>query len=214
MRPYAVLTGDVVDSSRLGPDQRRSLPGLLKRAAKELQRSFPKAVPHDLEVFRGDSWQLLVADPALCLRAALFFRAGVMAGSPDGTRVDTRIAIAVDRIDFVPARNVSAGDGPAYRASGEALDRLDAGVRLALVGGAEAPWRDVAVRLVDAIVQEWTARQARAVAGRLRGWTQGQIAEHWPEGITQQTVARHLARSHWAAIEPALAAVENSLKPL
>ncbi len=210
----AVLTGDVVDSSRLGRDQRRNLPQLLQRAAKELQRALPKAVPYKLAVFRGDSWQLVVTDPTQCFRAALLFRASVLAASPAGTRLDTRVAIAVDRIDFVPTKNISAGDGPAYRASGEALDKLDVGVRLSLVGPGDQAWRDVTVRLVDAIIQEWTAKQARAVAGRLQGWTQAQIAEHWPERIAQQTVARHIARSHWAAVEPAIAQIKNSLHSL
>lgn len=212
--PVAVLTGDVVASSQLGREQRRTLPQLLERAARELQRAFPKAVPYGLEVFRGDSWQLVVTDVAACFRAALFFRACVIADSPGAARLDTRVALAVDRIDFVPAKNVSAGDGPAYRASGEALDRLDPGVRMALAGPGDKAWRDVAVRLVDAVVQDWTAKQALAVAGRLRGRTQAQIAEHWPERITQQTVARHLARSHWSALEPAIEQVENSLHSL
>lgn len=210
----AVLTGDVVASSTLGAGQRRALPALLGQAARQLKAAFGKAAPYDLEIFRGDSWQLVVTDPAVCFRAALFFRACVIADSPGDHRLDTRVAIAVGGVDFLPRHNVSAGDGAAYRASGEALDRLDAGARLALVGSGEQPWRDVAVRLVDAIVQEWTARQARAVAGRLRDWTQQEIAKHWPERITQQSVARHLARSHWAAIEPAARQVENSLRAL
>lgn len=210
----AVLTGDVVGSSQLADAPRRALPQILQRAGAELKRAFGKAVPYELEIFRGDSWQLVVTDPALCFRAALFFRACVIAESPGSMRLDTRIGLAVDRADFVPAKNVSAGNGAAFQASGESLDRLDASVRLALVASGEKEWRDVAVRLVDAIVQEWTARQARAVAGRLRGWTQMQIVEHWPERITQQTIARHLARAHWNALEPALRQVEHSLSPL
>lgn len=209
----AVLTGDVVASSALGAGARRELPALLATAARQLKAAFGRATPYDLEIFRGDSWQLVVTDPAQCFRAALFFRACVIAESRE-RRLDTRVAIAVGAVDFLPRHNVSAGDGPAYRASGEALDRLDAASRLALVGPGEQPWRDVAVRLVDAIVQEWTARQARAVAGRLRHWTQQEIATHWPERITQQSVARHLARSHWAAIEPAARQIGHSLQPL
>jgi hypothetical protein len=210
----AVLTGDVVDSSQLDRQERRTLPGVLRAAAKELQRAFGKAVPYDLEIFRGDSWQLVVTEPTLGIRAALFFRACVIAESPEGKRLDTRVAVAVDRIDFVPKRNISEGDGAAYRASGESLDQLGVGTRLTLAAPGDQAWRDVTVRLVDAVVQDWTARQARAVAGRLRGWTQVQIAERWPERITQQSVARHLARSHWAAVEAAVLQLENSLKGL
>jgi len=212
----AVLTGDVIDSSRLAPTDRRKLPLLLKHASRELRKAFPLIVPFELDVFRGDSWQLVVSEPALCVRAALFLRSSVIASGLSGQRIDTRVAIAVERIDFVPKGRVSEGDGPAYRASGEALDALTDQVRMSLaaVPGASARDSSVIVRLIDAIVQEWTGRQALAVTGRLRGWTQAQIARLWPEPVTQQTVARHLGRAHWSAVESALLHLENSSKKL
>jgi hypothetical protein len=212
----AVLTGDVIDSSWLSSADRRKLPLLLKRAARELRKAFPSIVPYELDVFRGDSWQLVISEPVLCVRAALFLRSSVIASGLAGQRTDTRVAIAVGRIDFVPGGRVSEGDGPAYRASGEALDALTDQVRMSLAAGPGASARDasVVVRLIDAIVQEWTGRQALAVTGRLRDWTQAQIARLWPEPITQQSVARHLERAHWPAVEEALLHLENSPQKL
>jgi hypothetical protein len=212
----AVLTGDVIDSSRLSPADRRKLPLLLKNASRELRKAFPSIVPFDLEVFRGDSWQLVVSEPALCVRAALFLRSAFVASGPADQRIDTRVAIAVERIDFIPKGRVSEGDGPAYRASGEALDALTDQLRMSLTAAQGAFARDasVIVRLIDAIVQEWTGRQALAVTGRLRGWTQAKIARLWPEPITQQSVARHLDRAHWSAVDSALLHLENSFKKL
>src|SRR5580693_7703518 len=97
----AVLTGDVIGSSGLSLGDRQDLPALLKRAGRNLRKAFPKAVPLNPDVFRGDSWQLIVSDPALSVRAGLFFRACVIASSPSGWRIDTRMAIAVGTIDFV-----------------------------------------------------------------------------------------------------------------
>lgn len=210
----AVLTGDVVESSHLDAEQRRALPGILKRAAGELRHAFGKAIPGPIAVFRGDSWQLIVSDPALSLRAGLLFRSCVIASSGPGLRLDTRMAIAVDTIDFVPSGRVSEGDGPAYRASGEALDKLGGGVRMRLITREAPDLLTATIGLLDAIVQDWTALQALAVKGRLKGLTQTEIAAGWPERITQQTVARHLARAHWPVVEDALLEFENSLRTL
>jgi len=213
-RLHAVLTGDVVASSKLGPADRRSLPALLKRAAKDLRKAFPQALLFDLEVFRGDSWQMIVSDPVLSLRAGLFFRAGVIASSPPGSRLDTRVSIAVEKVDFIPAENVSEGDGPAYRASGEALDALGDQFRMTLSAPGQPASLAVVTCLLDAIVQEWTARQASTVQARLLGLTQAEIARGSADRITQQSVARHLARAHWPAVERALHCIEDSLEKL
>ncbi len=210
----AVLTGDVVDSSQLGAEQRRALPRVLKEAARQLQKTFPKAIPSPIAVFRGDSWQLIVSEPALSLRAGLLFRSCVIASSGAGLRLDTRMAIAVDTIDFVPSGRVSEGDGPAYRASGEALDKLAGGIRMSFIGPGTPALLTATIGLLDAIVQDWTALQALAIKGRLRGLTQAEIAVGWPEAITQQTVARHLARAHWPVVEDVLLKFENSLRTL
>jgi hypothetical protein len=210
----AVLTGDVVASSQLPAEQRRLLPAILKGAAKDLERAFPKAVAGPLAVFRGDSWQLIVSEPALSLQAGLLFRSGVIAASGAGLRLDTRMAIAVDTIDFMPSGRVSEGDGPAYRASGAALDDLGTGVRMCFVApGAPDLWK-ATIGLLDAIIQDWTVLQALAVKGRLQGRTQAEIAARWPERITQQTVARHLARAHWPVVEDMLPRFANSLRTL
>ncbi len=210
----AVLTGDVVDSSQLGTEQRRALPRILKGAAGELQKAFPKAIPGPIAVFRGDSWQLIVSNPALGLRAGLFFRSCIIASAGAGPRLDTRMAIAVDTVDFAPSGRVSEGDGPAYRASGTALDNLDNGVRMRFIAPGAPELSIATIGLLDAIVQDWTALQALAVKGRLRGRTQAEIAAAWPERVTQQTVARHLARAHWPAVERLLLEFENSLRTL
>jgi hypothetical protein len=210
----AVLTGDVVESSRLPAEQRRALPAILKGAAKGLERAWPKAGPSPIAVFRGDSWQLILSDPALSLRAGLLFRSWVISASGAGLRLDTRMAIAVDTIDFMPSGHVSEGDGPAYRASGEALDNLGSGVRMCLIAPGTPDLLKAAIGLLDAIVQDWTVLQALAVKGRLQSRTQAEIAAGWPERITQQTVARHLARAHWPVIEDMLLKFEDSLRTL
>jgi len=211
---YAVLTGDIVNSSKLSKAERQRLPAEIKRAARETQKTFPDAVPLDLEVFRGDSWQLLLSDPVRSLRIGLFFRACLRSGRERGRGLDTRMAIALGAVDFVPKGKVSEGDGEAYRISGRVLEELPSN-RFLRIAGPDLPEQsglDAIVGLIDAIAQGWTGRQARAVAGALRGWTQEKIAASWSEAVSQPAITKHLGGARWPALETALAFCEAYLK--
>jgi len=214
-KDYAVITGDIVDSSKLPKAQRKLLPGLIAKASRDTCKAFPDAVPLEVDVFRGDGWQLLVSDATRCLRVGLFFRACLRSAAERGRGLDTRVAIGVGRLDFVRER-VSQGDGEAYRLSGRALERMPRKQRLLLADPAakEGGALVVIVRLIDVLAQGWTGRQALAVRGALRGWTHERIAKEWPESISQQAVAKHLDGAQWPAFEAALSYVENNLQRL
>jgi hypothetical protein len=210
---FAVITGDIVASSRQSPEDRRKLAGILKQASKEIAHKYPNSVPQSIDVFRGDSWQLVLTNPTISLTAAVLFRASVIAASPSTVRIDTRLAIGVGPIDYWPPSRVSEGNGEAYKASGSALDSLESSAQMKFATAEpveQNPLLDATVRLLDAIIQEWTVSQALAIKGRLLGLTQQMIARRWPKPITQQTIARHLARAHWPAVANALQIIENS----
>jgi hypothetical protein len=212
-RDYAVLTGDVVGSSRLSAPERRKLHTAMSQASTALLKAFKGAVPAPVEIFRGDGWQMLVTDPVQALRIALFYRATLRAGSPS-RRLDTRLAIAVGRVDFVPADRVAEGDGAAYRLSGTALESMARRGRMRFVYPAHPAEKPLAlvVHLVDGLVSRWSDRQALAVTGALRGWSQETIAaKSWDEPITQQAVAQHLDRAGWSYVEAALDYFEETL---
>ncbi|HKJ89198.1 MAG TPA: hypothetical protein VKA48_11915, partial [Gammaproteobacteria bacterium] len=89
---YAVLTGDLVRSSTLSADELQRVQDGLRTAARELAVASWAAdslVVGELDLFRGDSWQLLLRRPGPALRAALFLRSTLLAQGI----ADTRIAI-------------------------------------------------------------------------------------------------------------------------
>jgi hypothetical protein len=213
-KSYAVITGDIVDSSKLAKAERQKLPTQLRRASRETRKAFADAVPLEAALFRGDGWQLLVTDPARSFRIGLYFRACLRSETERGRGLDTRLAIAVGGIDFLPGGNISQGDGEAYRASGRALEEMPKKQRLVLATPGEDSPLGVVALLVDALAQRWTGKQARAVMGALRGWTQEKIAKSWPEPIAQPTVVKHLENAQWAAVEQGISYVERSFPPL
>ena len=215
--PIAVLTGDVVDSSRLTGDARTRLLEVLKGLTPVVRELAPGAVPLPIDVYGGDSWQLVLTRPSSALRIALLVRATLLAEvDPEGTDpVDTRIVIARGGADFLSTERVSESEGEAFRLSGRTLADLS-GRRMAFVvaGRSHLSDWDVAVRLLDTLVQDWTAKQARTMVGALQGWRQDEIAALWSPRIAQPSVAGHLRAARWDAVDAAVRAFETRLRAL
>jgi hypothetical protein len=212
----AVLTGDIVGSSRLSVDERRELHARFRESAGRLDKNFSQQIMHKPEIVRGDSWQFAVADPVKSLKIALFFRALIRISLPD-VDIDSRVAIGFGTIDFVPGERISSGDGEAYRLSGEGLENLQKPFRMGLFFPDKHRCHltdalDVIVILIDREVEKWTKAQAESTAGALIGLTQQQIASNWVDrDITQQAVGQHLERAGWSAIEAGLSFFERAL---
>ncbi|MFW6154190.1 MAG: hypothetical protein ACOC95_03140 [Planctomycetota bacterium] len=203
----AVLTGDIVGSSQVKRTD-GSLPvDRLRHVADAIREAWPDALAADVDVFSGDSWQMLLARPALGLRVAVFVRASLI-GLGEG--MDTRLAIGIGTMSDAPFERVSQADGEAFRLSGRALETMSqakgkdaARMRLKMSADHDAFGWDAGAQLLDAIIRNlWTAPRAVAVAGAIRGWNQETISAQWPEGpIAQASVSRHLRRAAWGAVE-------------
>ncbi|MDZ7582370.1 MAG: hypothetical protein U5R30_17745 [Deltaproteobacteria bacterium] len=214
---YAVITGDIVGSSKFPEKTRRHLHAVMTAGALALCKVFGDAVPLELETFRGDAWQVVVADPARALRIGSFYRAFLRAAL-HGAKADSRMAIAVGTIDFIPAAKVSSGDGQAYRLSGSLIERMPRQQRLSFAfaatqGDDRMAALETVIQLMDVLAANWSEKQAQAVTGALQGWTQEKIATTcWPQPITQQAVAQHLDRAGWHAFEKGLLFFEQTLE--
>ena len=215
---YAVITGDIVGSSRLPGNDRRKLPQVMQEGADALRKVFGKAVL-GVDTFRGDGWQLVVTNPVKSLRIGLFYRA-FLRTKMQTNKVDTRMAIAVGMIEFIPGKRVSEGDGEAFRRSGGTLEKMIKPSRIRFVlTEKESEGRlqaiEVVLMVVDLLAMNWTERQAQAIIGSVQGWTQEKIAaKWWRKPISQQAVAQHLDRAGWYAVDKGINFFENNLSEL
>jgi len=225
---YAVLTGDLVDSS--GHPGKEKASKTLKQLAQELSERHPGALSGKLDVFRGDSWQLCLAQPELALEASLFMRAGLKASPLSKSRtLDSRIAIGFGKVDHFNKQNISESSGPAFLASGEALDALQQETTQEKKQCLRIRWanKDRAMRVLDEIVlplldlqiSEWSRIQSIAVFGALLGLTQKKTAEHQfviaekEKPTSQQSIQKALNRTHWHSfIRPTLDEIKILLK--
>jgi len=208
---YSVVTGDIVSSSRLSDRERKHLYDVMKQGSSELRQKYPHAVPFDVDIFRGDSWQFLVSDIPNTLRVALFYRLYIRIQMKNVS--DTRESIGVGKVSFVPETRVSEGAGPAYRISGKGLDGLKR-CRMSLQFEDNTDFNsyaEILTMVIDSLVTSLTSKQALAVYGALQGWSQKDIIDLWDPPITQQAVSDHLNSARWELLKKSIEYIENNM---
>lgn len=195
MTTHAVLTGDLVGSSRLSPASLQGARQTFEAASAEIARWSPKLVASTPDFFRGDSWQLLLTRPGFSLRAAFYIRARLKAGDPDW---DTRIAIGLGAVAKIDKSRTSLSSGEAFLLSGHALDAMGAATNI-IVSGQSSAALDVLARICSSMADDWSQKQAQAVCLALApdAPTQAEMAERL--GVTQQAVSKALASAKISA---------------
>ena len=109
-----VITGDLVNSTNIAAKWRQTVVDALHVCVEE---SIPQT-PIKLEMYRGDSFQVVVDKPEYVLAIAIALRAKLKAETPDGQKLwDARLAVGVGEI-FFESDNIVTSDGEASRLSG------------------------------------------------------------------------------------------------
>jgi len=165
---YAVLTGDLIGSSRFRIQQREEVLSHLKESFKEIS---PDIIASPFVIFRGDSFQGVLSRPDEALNAALIIRASLLSKfKGKRTRLDARIAIGIGTIDYLPPDQAGEGDGEAFRNSGLELDKMKKSEQNLII---RTPWTEIneelrtECALFDALIQRLTKEQAEAIAYQL-----------------------------------------------
>lgn len=194
----------------------------LRAAATEFGRLHPGSVVGEADTFRHDSWQLLLRNPELAFRAAVFLRVSLRVLSEGSDKYDTRVSIGVGGVESVSKGRISDSRGEAFALSGKGLDGMKKqGLVLAHGEGADAgPWPALGhgvVPLLDCVVGDWSPTESRAVVGALKGWTQEETARQWPpddsgKRPTRQAVSDSLLRAHWNTVLSVLEWTESTVR--
>jgi len=201
---FGVITGDIVGSSKIMEEQREQLMLSLKSAFETVNSIVPDIVHAPFEIYRGDSFQGVFSHPEKALHAAIVIRAGLrymFKTKQLRHAIDARMAVGIGTIDYLPGNRASEGDGEAYRRSGPNLDKMRGYRRLLF----RTPWPEIdaeldsACALLDVIVERWSAEQAQAILGQIKGLTQEKAAKEL--GISQPAVLSRLKTAGSWAIE-------------
>ncbi len=156
----AILTGDLIGSTRAAPAELEAAIDLLAAAAGEISAWMPSLPDPRFTRFRGDGWQMHVAEPALALRALLFLVARLRAA---GLGLATRAAIGIGAADSLGTDSLADARGPAFEASGRALDAMGRTRRLMIEGDGVTALHRIIVDLLDERSSRWTQPQAEAM---------------------------------------------------
>jgi len=209
---YAVLTGDIIKSGRLSRAKLESVrASLLKNAGavRGWKRGLIKGRP---EFFRGDAWQLLLTDPGMAMRCAVFLRACFLSQG----LADSRIAIGVGETEKISTSRVSLSTGEAFVLSGHALDKMTGYYSLEVAApgsvGPLAEWLALAGHLCDSLIRQWTERQAEIVriAVHPNSPTHEQIARKVRPAVTKQAVSKALRGANWHVVRETVRRFEQT----
>ncbi len=211
---YAVISGDFIGFSHLGLEHRQAMYFILKDGGRHLSEAFPGIMPWEVDMFRGDGWQMVLTDPARSLRAALYFRAFIRSKT-GRKKIDTRMAIAVGTIDYIPENRVSAGDGAAFRMSGKLLDKMSRSksptIRFIMEGRKASILLAGAVQQAGALAVHWTPNQAKTIMTALKGMAHDQINADRPKSFAPKAFSKVLSRAGWHQIQGWVSVFENRM---
>lgn len=201
-RLYAVLTGDIVKSSRMSPTDLKRLPRVLTSIFKSIDKLCkPEDFATQFSIFRGDSFQV-ICEPASVLKAWLLIRAGLRAAypAPLSKSVDARIGIAIGKVNHL-AKNITESSGEAFLLSGRLLDELKTTRLTGFVTENKHTNREwnVNFMLADDIIRRWTTPQCEILPFLLQPMNQAEIAE--ATQTQQPTVTAKINAMGWSAIE-------------
>lgn len=207
-RPAAVLTGDLIGSTEAGPGALEDAMDILADAARDISAWTPGADTRFTR-FRGDGWQMHVAEPGIALRAAIAVVARLRAVK---LGLSTRAAIGIGGVDSLGTDSLADARGPAFEASGRALDAMGKSRTMAIDGEGVTALHRIVVDLLADRARHWTPEQAEATALYLHPQNPT-LADIAPTlGITPQAVNYRLTGAGAPAIRRALKAWEEEFE--
>ena len=187
----AVLTGDIVNSTKL-------LSGQEEELFRRLRQEILKAYPH--EIYRGDSFQAFVEQPEEALAVALACRALAIRFT-EGPEMDfdMRLSIGIGKV-VLPVSDLGTAKGDAFLLSGRLFDMLK-GRRLIIgVGDRKA---DIGFEIMsdylDSIFGKMTAKQAEVIVELLNGIAQQQLSTTLNK--SKSTISQLATDGGWSEIE-------------
>lgn len=214
-KKYAVITGDIVNSTKLNLDEREMLLNFLKVIFSEIEKNDGKIenLEKSYTITRGDSFQIIIQDYQMSLKYSLLIRSGLrkLFHKDVSELCDARISIGIGRVEYW-GETISECDGDVFRFSGRNLDQTKNKRRLLIKLYDEnlTGEIDVNLTLLDSIIIDWSYSMAQMVYEKLLEPKQSNIAEKFR--ISASAISRRLNSAHWDSIDILLKRFEKIIK--
>ncbi len=199
----AVLTGDIVNSTKLSPAKEKAL---IKSLEQVLQ-------PYKYEFYRGDSFQVLMKDAGNSLRIALLCRT-VAISITEKNETDVKISIGLGEVNE-RIKTLGAAKGEAFIISGRAFDEMEkTNERLAI----STPDNTANITFqiigdyINSIFSKMTPKQAKVIFELLKGGLQQDVVKRLKK--SKSTISQHVSSGRWTEIEKILNQYELLVKTI
>lgn len=151
-----VITADIVKSTHIAPEYQNQISIILNKIHLDTQH-FCKS---RFEMYRGDSFQVLIDDARKGMLYAIAIRAGLMYMPPKNEKWDARISLGIGNVEIENER-VTMSDGEAFRISGRAFEKIGKR-RLIATTINEDINQELALTcaFADNVITNWSKRQA------------------------------------------------------
>ena len=203
---YAVLTGDIINSSKLSILARKVLIDSLGDLFNDYRQQSDNLLNLQItsEMYRGDSFQCLLDVPEQALRIALLIRTFLQSKILlEGKQIssDARIAIGVGGINRLD-ETLAKSDGEVFLHSGRLLDTLKKHPNKIAFKSSNISLdaeMNTALVLLEGIINKWTPLQAEAVYYKLQGYTEVVIADIL--NVKQPSINQRSKAAFWEGVE-------------
>lgn len=204
MAVQAVLTGDIVNSTKLNAAKEKKL-------IKTLTNLF---ISYKMEFFRGDSFQVYIKNPEEALRVTLLCRAAAISFSKGEKTVlsDVRISIGIGTV-HTPVRTLKTANGEAFILSGRSFDEIIKNrerLAIEIANPLANEGLQVIADYLNAIFAMMTSKQAEVIVELLKGEMQKVVAKKLKK--TKSTIHQRITSGRWPEIEKLLTQYENIIK--
>ena len=160
-----IITADIIGSTSIDADARGELPELINQLTDELQ----EVSQIQVEIFRGDSFQVMVQDVEKTPLVAVLLRAGLRKSElRSKTKIlDARMAIGIGKVSYINEK-ITLSDGEAFILSGREFDELGKR-KLSILTPSEDVNAELRVEtaFLDDVISHWTRQQSECIYNAL-----------------------------------------------
>ncbi len=206
----AVISADLLSSSSYSKTLLEKVIMVLKEEFRQVKSEFSESP--EFKIYRGDSFQGIIAKPEESLKIALQIKAAINSLHTNDTasakafkrEADLRLAIGIGTYDF-KRNSISESNGQAFQFSGRTLDSMKGDNRKTLL---KTPLEevndefDVSFFLLDTLLEKWSTASAEVIYYLIKGYKETDIASELD--ISQSAVNQRKKAAGWDAIDALL----------
>lgn len=187
---FCVITGDVINSAKKAPQK------WLKLLKKELNRIGKS--PKVWEIYRGDSFQVLINKPEDALLAAIKIKAALKTLQ----NIDARMALGLGSRTYNAPR-ITESNGSAFVHSGEKFEMLKNEKQNLSI---KSDWPDfdkemnLLLKIILIPMDSWTINSAEAVKVAIENPGKSQEELGLMIGVKQNAVSNRLKRAYYGEV--------------